>query len=490
MMVDLRSDRPETGADRDHSGRRVTDVVGVPFPRAPAEDSYSRQALAFLLPAVDAVALSLAAAMHGWLGMVYAAAVLMALAAVGQHRLRICRRVSDQIPRMMLAVALPLMMVLAGMPSDSAVLMGVSAAAALITARGATYIALRALHRRGRLLEPTLIVGTDEQATQIARMLAEHPEFGLLPTGFLDRCLPGSHMSLPLLGDLRDLVAVITRHRISRVIVCSPATDESELVSLVRSCRSLAADVCLVPRLSELGMAIPRGCLDEVWGVPLVPLRQFGYARARVLVKRAFDMIGGCVLLVALAPMVFALAIGVRISLGSSFFRQIRITGPGKVAEVVKLRTVIDSPYERWTVPPQRCTRLGRWLRATHFDELPQLLNVLRGEMSLVGPRPERPCYATRFAQAIPRYDDRHRMPGGVTGWAQVHGLHGDTSITDRARFDNHYIEYWSLWMDIVIAARTVAIVLRTVWCGTPAARSPRADELVVTWHIPTGEEH
>jgi len=125
----------------------------------------------------------------------------------------------------------------------------------------------------------------------------------------------------------------------------------------------------------------------------------------------------------------------------------------------MKLRTLSEygDPDTSWSVPAQHSSKLGRWLRTTHLDELPQLVNVLRGEMSLVGPRPERPYFADRFSHNIPRYSDRTRMPAGITGWAQVHGLHGDTSMFERARFDNQYIEYWSPWLDVVILARTLA---------------------------------
>jgi len=118
-------------------------------------------------------------------------------------------------------------------------------------------------------------------------------------------------------------------------------------------------------------------------------------------------------------------------------------------------------PDTSWTVPARQSTRLCRCLRRTHLDELPQLVNVLRGEMSLVGPRPERPHFTERFGSDIPGYRDRTRMPAGMTGWAQVHGLHGDTSIADRARFDNRYIECWSLWLDLVILARTLGAMCR-----------------------------
>jgi len=175
-------------------------------------------------------------------------------------------------------------------------------------------------------------------------------------------------------------------------------------------------------------------------------------------VKRAFDIVIGTMLLLVCAPLIALLMGGVVLICGRpALFRQARVTGSGRIVKITKLRTVARADMDgRWTVSPEDCSALGRWLRATHLDELPQLVNVIRGEMSLVGPRPERPHFTSQFSEIIPRYQDRHRANGGMTGWAQVHGLTGDTSIHQRARFDNNYIEHWSLWLDLVILIRTL----------------------------------
>ena len=175
-------------------------------------------------------------------------------------------------------------------------------------------------------------------------------------------------------------------------------------------------------------------------------------------------MVAAAILLAAAAPLLGAMALVIKVRRRHPvFFRQVRVVGCGRLAEIIKLRTMGVHPDADtcWVVPPWQVTPLGRWLRATHLDELPQLINVLRGDMSLVGPRPERPYFAEKFGREIPRYDDRHRMRAGLTGLAQVHGLHGDTSIHERVRFDNLYIDNWSLWLDVVILARTLTTVAR-----------------------------
>jgi lipopolysaccharide/colanic/teichoic acid biosynthesis glycosyltransferase len=170
------------------------------------------------------------------------------------------------------------------------------------------------------------------------------------------------------------------------------------------------------------------------------------------------------VLLAVATPLLAVLAVALRLRCGSPvLFRQLRVTRGGRPAVIVKLRTLREhrDADTRWSVPAQRLTPLAQWLRDTHLDELPQLINVLRGDMSLVGPRPERPYFSELFSREIPGYASRHRMRAGLTGWAQVNGLNGDTSIAERVRFDNYYIDHWSLRFDLKILARTVGLVAR-----------------------------
>jgi lipopolysaccharide/colanic/teichoic acid biosynthesis glycosyltransferase len=326
----------------------------------------------------------------------------------------------------------------------------------LVAGRASHHAALRAGRRRGLIREATLIVGADPMGVRIGEILDAHPELGLWPRGFVDAAPQPGETPLRILGGIAELPDLVAFHRVSRIIVCSPQTADAELVRVLRG---LTADVCLVPRLQELGMRVPVGCMDEVWGIPLVPLRRTGW-RSRAT-KRAFDLVVGLLMLVALAPVMVGLALAAKRGSGT-LFRQTRITMSGRKITILKLRTIAGDhdADSAWAVDPNRYLRLGAFLRTTHLDELPQLVNVVKGDMSLVGPRPERPLFAELFADHLTGYRDRLRMPAGMTGWAQVHGLHGDTSIEERARFDNQYIEYWSPWRDVVILLRTLTKVL------------------------------
>ena len=402
---------------------------------------------------------------------VFAGAVLAILAAGGQHRLRICLRVSDQAGRILCATALPVLALAPWLPAAALGRLGLWSAGLVLVSRAVMCAALRAAHRHGLFTEPALVVGSGTFGAYMAELMQQHPEFGLRPLGFLDDGPPRQDLPLPTLGETAELADVVTRLGIRRVVVCFSACRDEDMVALVRASRPLPADICVVPRLYELGAAVPRACLDEIWGIPLIPLRRPGQSAAALALKRAFDLAAGLVLLCLAAPVLLLLIVLVRVRTGQApLFRQARVTRTGRVAEVLKLRTLPDNgdPDTRWAVDVEHCTRLGRWLRATHLDELPQLLNVVRGDMSLVGPRPERPHFADQFSREIPRYADRTRMPAGMTGWAQVNGLNGDTSLFERARFDNYYLEHWSFWLDLAILARTLVAPVAARKRGRP----------------------
>jgi len=426
------------------------------------------------LPAADAVALTLTGftSPDGVAATVYALAVLVALFAGGLHRLRICLRVSDQIGRILAAAALPALLLLPLLPAAAAVRLALTGAGLVVAVRLVACAVLRVAHRRGIATEPVLVLGSGTFGAYLASQLRQHPEFGLRVRGFLDVGRPRRDLPEPTLGQPGDLASVVTEFGIRRVIVCYGDWRDEDLVPILRSCRQLPADVCVVPRLHEIGLAVPRACLDEVWGITLIPLRQLGRGPAAGGLKRALDIVVAAVLLAVTLPLLLVLAAALRLQTGQSpLFRQPRVTGHGRQATILKLRTIAGAgdPGDadtRWAVDAAQCSRLARVLRATHLDELPQLINVLRGDMSLVGPRPERGYFADRFGRQIPRYGDRDRMRAGLTGWAQVHGLHGDTSIAERSRFDNQYIEYWSPWLDAIILVRTVGSAVTGLGAG------------------------
>jgi exopolysaccharide biosynthesis polyprenyl glycosylphosphotransferase len=233
----------------------------------------------------------------------------------------------------------------------------------------------------------------------------------------------------------------------------------------LRAAALLDVEVHVVPRFFELGLAPEGPDVEQIWGIPLYRVRRAALRDAAWKVKRGIDVAVSLSMLVLLSPVFAAIALAVRLSSpGPIMFRQVRVGQHGRQIEVLKFRTLrvnTDSDIT-WSVEDDpRQTAVGKWLRRLSLDELPQLVNVLRGDMSVVGPRPERPHYVNRFSAQVVGYSDRHRLPVGLTGLAQVHGLRGDTSIEERARFDNFYIEHWSPWQDVKIVLRTGGAIFR-----------------------------
>ena len=348
-----------------------------------------------------------------------------------------------------------------------ALLTGVLLVALVVAARAGVYAVVQRVRVSGRVAHPTLLVGAGRVGVMLARGLAEHREYGLRPVGFLDSSptVPAHLRPLPVLGGEESLASVIVEHQVHDVVVAFAGLSDSVLVDLVLTCDWLDCEIFVVPRLFELHRA--SRSTDHVWGVPLVRMRRPAFRSARWKVKRMLDVGVAAAGLVVGAPLLAGLAVAVRLEGGPGvLFRQDRVGRNGRTFSLIKFRSMRPADQtesaRRWSISEEsRVGPVGRVLRTTSLDELPQLWNVLRGDMSLVGPRPERPYFVSEFTKAHPRYHARLRVPAGMTGWAQVHGLRGDTSIEERVAFDNLYITNWSLWLDLKILVRTVLEVLR-----------------------------
>jgi exopolysaccharide biosynthesis polyprenyl glycosylphosphotransferase len=348
----------------------------------------------------------------------------------------------------------------------------VASLAGLTLAGGGLTLLQQQARRRGSASSPTLVIGADATGVALASRLEQHPEYGLSPIGFLDGArTDGPSHTPPVLGDLGDLEDVVAAYGVRNVIIGFPDCVYSTTMALVSRCDQLGVHTQVLPRLSA---SMNRQTRIEYLGtLPLMNLRAVNPESWRFAFKHGFDRIAALALLVVLSPLLVLIAVAVRVSSpGPVLFRQQRAGRDGRVFGLLKFRTMLagddDVAYERDPgVAPggveglDRRTRVGRILRRTSVDELPQLINVLRGEMSIVGPRPERPEFAELFRQEVERYHDRHRVRSGITGWAQVHGLRGQTPLADRVELDNFYIEHWSLALDVKILLLTIPALLR-----------------------------
>jgi exopolysaccharide biosynthesis polyprenyl glycosylphosphotransferase len=434
-----------------------------------------------ILADVGAIVLAMAVAgswtLPAW---VYAGGALVSLAVSGAYRPRISLQLLNELPALFQRLAVPavLLVPLALTGLDRAVYVQVLVTiGSLGLARMPAYAAIRRLRKRRWLTETTVIVGAGGLGITLARLMAEHPEHGLKPIGFMDNLPEASLLPLPYLGPVENLETALRDFDFHHVVVAYGRVREADWVSILRTAIVNGIEVHIVPRFFDVGIA-PSGVVsDQVRGIPLCRMRQSALRRSAWRVKRVFDVACAGLGLLVSAPVIGLIAAAVRVnSPGPVLFRQRRIGQDGREFELLKFRSmhVHHNGATSWAAPSTDQTMVGRWLRRTSLDELPQLWNVLRGDMSLVGPRPERPHFVDLFRVDIPGYWDRHRVPAGLTGWSQIHGLRGDeTSMHERARFDNLYIESWSLWLDIVVLIRTVGAVLRSTIGLSDGRRKP-----------------
>ena len=442
-------------------------------------------AVAGLASALGARAAGIQAPPVGWL-VLFAVLVLIAFAARGMYRPRLRAELLEELRGVVVATSLAAMAVLTlrellTEPSDLAAQVIRPWAFAMVylaAGRVALHWSQTQARRNGEALRPTLIVGAGRIGRLTAKRLLEHPELGLRPIGFLDKepmAHQGNGAVLPVLGASWDLDRVVEDHGVQQVIVTFSTAPDEVMLRLFRRCEEMGVTVAFVPRLFEKVTA--RLTVDYLGGLPLLAARTPNPRGLQFAVKYTVDRLLAAGLLLLAAPVLIFAALGVWATLGRPIlFRQKRSGRDGREFEMLKFRTMRkaswDGDEERFELPPDtapggvegadRRTTFGAFLRRTSLDELPQLLNVLRGDMSVIGPRPERPQFVGRFEQSVYRYGDRHRVKSGITGWAQVNGLRGKTSLADRVEWDNYYIENWSLWLDLKIALRTAVAVLRS----------------------------
>jgi Undecaprenyl-phosphate glucose phosphotransferase len=318
-----------------------------------------------------------------------------------------------------------------------------------------------ALERRWKAgigLKRVLIAGAGDLGRLVADKVLEHRELGFKVLGFIDDRATGDHIGyrgLPLLGTLGEADEIIRREKIDHLYVALPLEEHVKMLGLVEATNREGVDLHVVPDLLQF-IAL-RARLENLDGVPIISLNDVPLRGLNSIFKRAIDMaISGLALLGLSIPFLIIAGLIKRTSSGPVFYKQERMGLDGKAFQVFKFRSMYEGAEDEtgpvWARDNDpRCTAVGRRLRRFDLDELPQLWNVLRGDMSIVGPRPERPYFVEQFKHRIPQYMLRHKVKAGITGWAQVNGWRGNTSLEKRIEYDLYYIENWSVGLDLKI---------------------------------------
>ena len=322
--------------------------------------------------------------------------------------------------------------------------------------------------RKGNLLDNLLIIGTGTNSHEMISFIEKSPSLGFQVIGVASnasKLLPkGKFANIPIIGHYEQLPEIIDRYHIEHVIIALPTEELGQLAKVIGFCRRGKVDIKVFPELFSLMTGEMN--LDDVGGKRMVSVQDIALRGWRLSLKRGMDIIGAIVGMLLFSPLMMLTTLFIRLQRsGPVFHIQQRMGMDGKPFPMIKFRSMRADAEDNgpgWTVRNDpRVTKLGRLMRRTSWDEMPQLINVFLGHMSLVGPRPEQPYYVKEFRQRIPRYMDRHQEKAGMTGWAQVNGLRGDTSITERTRYDLWYVEHWSLWLDFKIILRTLFQIIR-----------------------------
>ncbi|UOF91469.1 undecaprenyl-phosphate glucose phosphotransferase [Fodinisporobacter ferrooxydans] len=321
---------------------------------------------------------------------------------------------------------------------------------------------LRRIRAKGFNKKHILIIGAGELGQRFLQSLREHPEFGYEALGFLDDALLHAKNTevdgVPILGTLDKYKSLIEKHHLDQVFIALPLSAHPRLAELIASSERMGIQTFIIPDYYGYLPAKPR--IEDFGGIPLIDVRHVPLDDViNGIVKRTFDICVSSMILLLLLPLLLVIGIGIKLtSPGPIFFKQERVGKNRKTFSMYKFRSMrhaVSRASQRdkgWTTADDpRRTRFGSFLRATSLDELPQFYNVLKGDMSIIGPRPERPYFVDQFKDTVPKYMIKHRVRPGITGWAQINGWRGDTSIEERIKCDLFYIENWSFVFDLKI---------------------------------------
>ncbi len=330
-----------------------------------------------------------------------------------------------------------------------------------ILERALIQLVLRELRRRGYNLKYLLLVGQSNSAADFIKSVSKAKELGFVIIGILvtDDYEGEDFEGVPVLGRIQDLLDVITKYKVDTVVCSLPLSEMKNIADLVEVLSTTHVDVKIIPDLG--GLLTVGGSIEEFDGLPIISIQESPIQGTERIVKRIFDLTLASIALVILSPVMLIIALVIKLtSKGPVFYSQERVTLDGTKFKIYKFRTMVTDSEKQgpgWTVKNDpRVTKVGRFLRKWSLDELPQLWNILKGDMSIVGPRPERPYFIKQFRQKIPSYMLRHKVPAGLTGLAQVNGYRGDTSIEERLKYDLLYLKNWSIFLDIKIILKTL----------------------------------
>ncbi len=322
------------------------------------------------------------------------------------------------------------------------------------------------LRRHSAATERVMIVGAGSVGRRLMETIRNSPQLGYRVVGFVDNDPTITDVDgVPVLGAATDLPALLLAHRIDDVLIALPHAPHLELLDVVSLCEAAKVNIRVFPDVFQIMAS--EVSINDLNGIPLVTVRDVALRGWRLSLKRVIDLILSTMFLLLASPILLLIAIIVKLdSRGPALYLQERVGLDGQPFLCIKFRTMKpDAEGETGPVwakaNDERRTHIGSFLRRFSIDEFPQFINVLMGDMSIVGPRPERPSFVEQFRQEIPRYMDRHREKAGITGWAQINGLRGDTSIEERTRYDVWYVENWSMWLDVKIMLRTFVELVR-----------------------------